>query len=284
MTKKTQVGILGAGTMGVGVAHVFAEYGYSVILVDTNPNALKKFDHALSQSYRTQCFLGKPQAKLESIQERIQTTTQLQSLETCDYLIDNSTESSFAKEQLLSQLKTIIKPDCLVIINTSCIPITSLAQCLDNPGRLLGIHFMNPAPVKSFVEIIKTRWTSKESLILAIDLLKSIGKSGNVVQDSPGFVINRVFMVTINEAIKVYDEQASVKPEEIDELYVKCLGHKMGPLMTADLIGLDTILYSLKVLHEELKQDIYLPAKRLVSLVTAGKLGRKTGAGIYHYG
>lgn len=281
MSKK--VGVIGAGTMGIGVAHVFAEYGFEVIVVDNQPEALDKFDELLGKSYQTQCFLGKPQRSLEAIKANIHKTTDKSLLLSIDYLIDNSTESLEQKQALLSSLNKIIPATCLVIINTSCIPITSLCHYIDNPKRMLGIHFMNPAPIKPFTEIIKTPLTSEHVLNEAKEMLKCIGKSGHVLNDNPGFVINRVFMVTINEAIKVFEEKVSESASHTDDLFVKCLGHRMGPLMTADLIGLDTILHSLNVLNDSFKSEIYKPAQLLVDLVNQGKLGRKSGSGLYEY-
>lgn len=278
-----KVGVLGAGTMGVGIAHVFGEYGYDVIAIDKSPQSLAKFDELLEQSYKVQCFLGKPQSDLQTIKQRIQKSTDLQLLKDCDFLIENTTESEESKTKLLEQLNPILKSDCLIVINTSCIPILSLSKAVDHPERMVGIHFMNPVPVKTFVEIIKTNVLSAEALAKAKAMLQSIGKSGNEVNDHPGFVINRVFMVTINEAIKVFEEKLCQTPHQIDELFVKCLGHRMGPLMTADLIGLDTILYSLNVLQAEFNNAMYVPAKLLADLVAAGSLGRKTGIGLYQY-
>ncbi len=277
------VGIFGAGTMGIGVAYVFAEHNYNVILIDNQQSVLNKVDELLEQSYKTQCFFGNPKKKLDELKKLIHKSQDISELACCDYLIDNTTESFELKSSLLSQLKIIIKPDCLVVINTSCISIKSLTPFIDYPHRMLGIHFMNPAPIKSFVEIIRTNLTSQETLDRAREMLSSLGKSGVIVEDKTGFVINRVFMVTLNEAIKVFEENLCQTAAHIDELFVKCLGHKMGPLMTADLIGLDTVLHSLNVLYSEFQQEMYLPAKLLVDLVEQGQFGRKTGIGLYQY-
>lgn len=281
--EKKIIGILGLGTMGIGIAHTFAEYGYPVIAVDNQQAALNKFDELLEQSYKTQCFFEKPKSTLAAIKDRIQKTQDIHFLQDCDYVFDNTTESIENKNKLLADLNKFIKPNCIIAINTSCIPITSLSKYVDCPERMLGMHFMNPVPIKRFVEIIKTKTTSEKTLENIMCLLESIEKSGEIVNDFPGFVINRVFMVTINEAIKVLEEKICQTPNGIDDLFVKCLGHRMGPLMTADLIGLDTILYSLNVLHREFNNNMYLPAKLLVDLVDQGKLGRKSGQGLYNY-
>lgn len=278
-----KVGVLGAGTMGVGIAHVFAEHDYEVIIVDHQQSVLDDLNIQLEKSYKTQCLLSKPKSSLSNIQNRIHKTTALSSLNGCAYLIENTTESPETKQELLAQLNSILTPDCIIAINTSCIPITSLSNMISSPERVLGIHFMNPVPIKHFAEIIKTKYTSANTLQKVKEMLASIGKEGNEVNDHPGFVINRVFMVTINEAIKVYEEKISESPAQIDELFVKCLGHRMGPLMTADLIGLDTILYSLNVLYTQFNNDMYKPSNLLLNLTEQGKLGRKTGEGLYQY-
>lgn len=277
------VGVLGAGTMGIGVAHVFAEHGYKVIVVDNKQQALFDFDSLLQKSYQAQRLLGQPKSELSEIRNRIVLSNDINLLSDCSYLIENTTESFEHKSELLKKINPILPKTCLIAINTSCIPITSLSQNVDSPERMVGIHFMNPVPMKSFVEIIKTPISSAETLDRVKAMLKSIGKSGKIVRDNPGFVINRVFMVTVNEAIKVYEEKLCDSPNDIDELFSKCLGQKMGPLMTADLIGLDTILFSLNVLYEESKNEMYRPANLLVELVNEGKFGPKTGEGIYQY-
>jgi len=281
--KPQEIGVLGLGTMGIGLAYTFSNYGYQVIAVDNNPLVLEQFDANLEDSFKTHCLFGKPKCSLDEIKTRITLSSNMSALNQCDFIVENTTELSDQKKILISELTKITKPNCIIAINTSCIPITNLTKHSNFAERVVGIHFMNPVAIKHFVEIIKTEKSIDQTLMDVKNLLLTIDKSGIVVNDHPGFVINRVLMVTINEAIKVFQEKICNKPHEIDELFVKCLGHRMGPLMTADLIGLDTILYSLNVLFEEFNNDMYKPAQLLIDLVKNNQLGRKTKLGIYDY-
>ncbi len=278
-----KIAIFGAGIMGVGLAHNFAEYGFEVVLVDNKKESINNVAKLLEESYRIQSMLAYPKVSLKEISEKIFTTADITYIKDIHFIVESTTENIDNKANLLKELNNNINENTILAINTSCIPIKKLSSHVRYPDNMLGIHFMNPVPIKSTVEIIKTNLTSEKTLSISIQLLKLIGKSGIVVNDSPGFVINRVFMVTINEAIKTLEENLCNNAKEIDDLFVRCLGHKMGPLMTADLIGLDTISFSLKVLYDEFQNDMYKPANLLQKLVNDGKLGRKVNAGLYNY-
>ena len=278
-----KVCILGAGIMGVGLAHNFAEHGFEVTLFDKNQKALDNFKSALSESYRLQCLVGHTKASLSEIINKIHVTNEAEHTREASYVVESTTENLSNKIDLLTIMNNYLNEDSIIAINTSCIPIKALNKHIRSPKNMLGIHFMNPVPLKSMVEIIKSDVTSTETIETSIALLKSIGKNGIIVNDSPGFVINRVFMVSINEAIKTLDEGVCHSPREIDDLFINCLGHKMGPLMTADLIGLDTIVNSLEVLYDEYKNDMYKPARMLSKLVNQGYFGKKAGKGFYDY-
>lgn len=278
-----KVHLIGAGVMGTGLAHNFAENDFEVVLIDKSKDVIDGFEVALSKSYKTQCLLSSPKASFEEIWDRISITSDIRVINEAEYIIESTTENIKNKTELLRDLSRLIHDAAIIAINTSCISIRNLSQFIANPSRVLGIHFMNPVPIKHTVEVIKTKFTSQKTLDVSFSLLSLIGKNGIIVNDSPGFVINRVFMVTINEAIKTYEEKLCSSAKEIDDLFTKCLGHKMGPLMTADLIGLDTVLLSLEVLYDEYGKEMYKPSTLLVQLVDAGKIGKKVGLGFYEY-
>nr|MDP9121404.1 3-hydroxyacyl-CoA dehydrogenase family protein [Acidobacteriota bacterium] len=185
--------------------------------------------------------------------------------------------------QIYKSMLPHLRPNCLLASNTSSISITRLAASTDRPGQVLGMHFMNPVPMKPMVEVIRGHHTTDETLRTARQLLTQMGKDCIVVNDSPGFVSNRVLMLTVNEAVFLVADGVATA-EQIDQLFKTCFGHKMGPLETADLIGLDTILYSIEVLYESFNDSKYRPCPLLKKMVDAGLHGRKNGKGFYDYG
>jgi 3-hydroxybutyryl-CoA dehydrogenase len=213
---------------------------------------------------------------------RITFTTDLESLRDVGFIIENVTEDWAVKKPLYEHLDRICNSSCVFAANTSAIPIAKIAAATTRPAKVIGMHFMNPVPLKPVVEVIRSRHTSPETIAVATQLLDDMHKGAILVNDSPGFVSNRVLMLTINEAAFVVDEGvASV--EDVDAIFKDCFGHPMGPLATADLIGLDTILRSIEVLRDELGGGKFSPCPLLQTMVDAGLLGRKSGQGFYQY-
>ncbi|MEV0666430.1 3-hydroxyacyl-CoA dehydrogenase family protein [Actinomadura luteofluorescens] len=278
------VGVVGAGTIGTGVAHAFAEAGFPVILVDTSEEALKTARETIAANARLlPVVVGRaPTRTADEILALITPTTDLGDLRGAGYVVENVTEKWDVKKDLYRDLDRVCGPECVLAVNTSAIPITRLAGRTSRPDKVIGNHFMNPVPVMPLVEIIRGVHTSDATLELSRRLLADIGKDTILVGDSSGFVTNRVLMLTINEAIFLLHEQVS-SPTDIDRLFKKCFGHRMGPMETADLIGLDTVLYSLEVLLDEFKDPKYRPCPLLRRYVDAGLLGRKTGRGFHVY-
>ncbi|NDU72284.1 3-hydroxybutyryl-CoA dehydrogenase [Actinomadura sp. DSM 109109] len=278
------VGVVGAGTIGTGVAHAFAEAGHPVVLADTSGEALKSAREAIAANARLlPVVVGRPPARTpDEILALITPTTDLEDLGAVGYVVENVTEKWEVKKDLYPALDRVCAPECVLAVNTSAIPITRLAGRTNRPDRVIGNHFMNPVPVMPLVEVIRGVHTSDATLELSRRLLAGIGKETILVGDSSGFVTNRVLMLTINEAVFLLHEQVSTAAD-IDRLFKKCFGHRMGPMETADLIGLDTVLYSLEVLLEEFQDPKYRPCPLLRRYVHAGLLGRKTGRGFHVY-
>jgi 3-hydroxybutyryl-CoA dehydrogenase len=282
------VGVIGAGVMGTGLAQNLAETGHSVVLLDVAHAVLDRAREEIRKSYRFQAFFrkkdgGAPAEALDAVLGRIRFTTAPDDLAEIDFLIENATEKWAIKQEIYLRMDPICPPQAVFAANTSAIPITKIAGLTRRPDRVLGMHFMNPVPLKSAVEVIRGHHTSDATLDTARTLLGQMGKEAIVVNDSPGFVSNRVLMLTVNEAVFLVHE--GVAPAEtIDHLFKSCFGHKMGPLETADLIGLDTILFSLEVLYQELEDSKFRACPLLKKMVYAGLHGRKTGKGFYDYG
>jgi 3-hydroxybutyryl-CoA dehydrogenase len=280
------VGVIGAGVMGIGVAQVLAQAKYQVVLVDVAEEALARARQEIRQGVRFYHMLRrdldlKP-LDADTAAARITFTTDMQRLRQADFVIENVTEKWAVKEPVYATLDAICPAHCLFAANTSAIPITQIAAATQRPSQVLGIHFMNPVPLKDTVEVIRGYRTSDDTLQTALHLLESVGKKGIVVNDSPGFVSNRVLMLTVNEAIFLVQEKVAA-PEDVDQIFTQCFGHKMGPLATADLIGLDTILLSLEVLYEQFNDPKFRPCPLLRQMVNAGLYGRKSGRGFFTY-
>ncbi|MEU3560371.1 3-hydroxyacyl-CoA dehydrogenase NAD-binding domain-containing protein [Kitasatospora sp. NPDC006786] len=278
------VGVIGAGTIGRGVAQSFAESGFEVILVDIS---LAQLDSAVAQIGRDllvqPMLLGKPlKEDPKTVLARITTGTELTSLADADFVVENVTEDWDIKRRVYEQIDTICRPGVIFGVNTSAVPITRVGSVTGRPAEILGLHFMNPVPMMDTVEVVSGHFTSEETLNTALGLLSDMGKEGIVVQDAPGFITNRVLMVTINEAVFCVQDQIA-SAEDVDKMFRGCFGHKMGPLETGDLIGLDTILNSITVMYESYKDSKYRPAPLLQKMVDARLLGRKTGQGFYTY-
>lgn len=279
------VGVIGAGVMGSGVAQNVAQTGKKVILIDSGPEALEKAMDKVRHDLRFQGMFSKPSSGAldsKAVLNNIVPSTDYNLLGNAGYIIENVPEKWEIKTEVYKQIDVIAKEDCIFAANTSAIPITRIASLTKRPERVIGIHFMNPVPLKPAAEVIVGYHTSKETLDTTKDLLSAMGKEGIVVNDSPGFVSNRVLMLTINEAIYLVHENVA-PPVDVDRIFKTCFGHQMGPLETADLIGLDTILYSIDVLYDSFNDSKYRPCPLLKKMVDAGLYGMKSGKGFYTY-
>ncbi|MFF3174678.1 3-hydroxyacyl-CoA dehydrogenase family protein [Streptomyces sp. NPDC057900] len=287
MTETSQVrrvGVLGAGTMGIGGAHAFAAAGLSVVLVDTTDAALDRARELIAGNARLYGMLDRrlSASTPEEILSRIEFRTDLDGLADADFVVENVTENWDIKEKLYREMDAVAPEHCVFGVNTSAIPITKMASVTGRQDRVIGTHLMNPVPLKKLVEVIQGFHTSPETIELTRGLFKAIGQDIVVVQDSSGFVTNRVAMLSVNEAILLLQDNVA-QAGDIDRLFRQCLGHQMGPLETADLIGLDTVMYSLEVLLDNFNDPKFAPAPLLRKLVAAGRLGRKSGHGFYPY-
>lgn len=278
------IGVVGAGTIGRGVAHTFAEHGFDVVLTDMSEAQLAGARKTIADVQRLQRLYTRREviADPAAVLDRITFGTGLELLERADFVVENVTEDWDVKHDVYLRLDQICKPDVVFAVNTSAVSITRVASVTGRPDRVLGMHFMNPVPLMPMVEVIKGFHTSEQTMAAGLELLGRIGKEGVVVADLPGFVTNRILMLTVNEAVFcVQDQVASAK--DVDRIFKGCFGHKMGPLETGDLIGLDTILNSLTVLFESYRDPKYRPAPLLQKMVHAGLLGVKSGRGFYEY-
>jgi 3-hydroxybutyryl-CoA dehydrogenase len=255
-----------------------------VVLVDVAKPALDQARGEIAQSVRLMHLVrpSAPRREPEEVLERIEFTTGLEALGEVDYVVENVTEKWEVKRPLYMELDGVCAPTAVFGVNTSAIPITRIAAVTRRPDRVVGVHFMNPPPLKPTVEVIRGHHTSEETLARTRALLAEIGKDSVVVRDSPGFVTNRVLMLSINEAVFLLHEGVT-SAASIDRLFKECFGHDMGPLETADLIGLDTVLLSLEVLLESFSDPKYRPCPLLRTMVDAGLLGRKAGRGFHSY-
>ncbi|MGI5230233.1 3-hydroxyacyl-CoA dehydrogenase family protein [Actinoallomurus sp. CA-142502] len=279
-----RIGVVGAGTMGIGVSQLFAEGGYDVVLVDTSDDILDRARTEITRNVRMAPLVrpSAPRRRPEEVVGRIRFTTDLTRLKRAEYVIENVTEQWEVKRPLYRELDAVCPPDVCLGVNTSAIPITRIASLTGRPARVVGTHFMNPAPLMPTVEVIRGHHTSRETIERTTALLDDVGKDHVVVEDSPGFVTNRVLMLTINEAVFLLHEGVA-SATDVDRLFKECFGHAMGPLETADLIGLDTVLRSLDVLHDGFGDPKYRPCPLLRRLVDAGLYGRKAGRGFHSY-
>ncbi|MCP2168456.1 3-hydroxyacyl-CoA dehydrogenase family protein [Goodfellowiella coeruleoviolacea] len=275
-----RIGVVGAGVMGAGVAQCLAQHGFQVVLVDLGADVLDQARERIRLDVRMGRLLNNGPAELDP--DLIQGTTDYDDLAEVDFVIENITEKWELKQRVYPRLDQICRPDVVFAANTSALSITRIAALTRRPDRVIGLHFMNPVPMKPSVEVIRGWHTSAETVRTAEKLLAGMGKNGIVVGDAPGFVSNRVLMLTINEAVCLVHEQVATA-EQVDRIFTSCFGHRMGPLETADLIGLDTILYSVEVLYESYNDSKYRPCPLLRQMVDAGLHGRKSGQGFYTY-
>jgi 3-hydroxybutyryl-CoA dehydrogenase len=279
-----KVAVIGAGTMGNGIAHVFAQAGFEVALIDVDQNAIEK---AVSTIKKNLDRLLQKQTISEEVKDstvkNITTYTDLKKgVEDADLVIEAATENETVKLKIFKELDEVCKPECILASNTSSIPITKIGAVTKRPCKVIGMHFMNPVPVMKLVEIIRGYKTSDEVTATIMETSKKLGKVPVEVNDVPGFVANRILMPMINEAIITLNTGVA-GVEEIDTVMKLGMAHPMGPLQLADFIGLDVCLAIMEVLYQGLGEAKYAPAPLLRTMVTAGDLGVKSGAGFYSW-
>ncbi|HEU4574995.1 MAG TPA: 3-hydroxybutyryl-CoA dehydrogenase [Chitinophagaceae bacterium] len=279
-----KIAVIGAGTMGNGIAHVFAQYGFSVNLVDISQEQLDKALSMITKNFDRQVAKGavSEEEKNKALSNITTITSLRDGVQQADLVVEAATENEVLKTRIFQQLDESAPPHCILATNTSSISITKIAAATKRPQRVIGMHFMNPVPVMKLVEIINGYATQKEVTDNIVALSKQLNKVPCVVNDYPGFIANRILMPMINEAIySLYEAVAGVS--EIDTVMKLGMAHPMGPLQLADFIGLDVCLSILRVLHDGFGQPKYAPCPLLVNMVTAGKLGVKSGEGFYQY-
>ena len=279
-----QTGVVGAGTMGNGIAQVLATSGRHVHLVDVSSAALEKAQATIRKSLGKLAEKGRiSNEEKDAAIARIEPTSDLGAVADAGIVVEAVVESLSTKESIFLQLADVVSDSAILATNTSSISVTELARKIKNPGRVIGMHFMNPVPLMKLVEVVRGLHTTDEAVRDVTKLSENLGKVPVVVNDYPGFVSNRVLMPMINEAVYCLMEGVAER-EAIDTIMKLGMAHPMGPLTLADLIGLDVCLHILEVLHHGFGDPKYRPCPLLRNLVAAGKLGRKTGEGFYSYG
>ena len=278
-----QIAVIGAGQMGNGIAQVAASAGYEVLMVDIKQEFVDRGMATIEKS------LGKLVAKERMTQQdadatlaRIKTSTDRNDCSDVDLVVEAVPEILDLKTSIFSELDEICKPDCILASNTSSISISTIANATSRPDKVIGMHFMNPVPIMKLVEIINGDKTSTDTNAKVVAAAEKMGKTALSCNDSPGFVSNRILCPMLNEAILTLQEGVA-EPEAIDGIMKLGMNHPIGPLALSDLIGLDTVLHIMNVLHDGLKDDKYAPADLLIQMVDEGKLGRKSGEGFYKY-
>ena len=279
-----KVGVLGAGNIGVGVVTDLVLHGISTVVVDVSDDILQRAQTEVLKNIRVVPLLSKtlPRITKEEAVTRMALTTELRDLAHCDFVIENVTENWEIKKQVYENLERVMPPEVCFGANTSCISITQIGSATRRPENVVGIHLMNPVHLKPTVEVIRGFHTTDQTIETLLQLFSRLGKEAIIVSDMPGFVSNRISHLFMNEAAFVLQDEVA-PADKIDTIFKKCFGHKMGPLETADLIGLDTVMRSLDVLYESFHDPKYRCCPLLRKLVHAGHLGRKTGRGFHVY-
>ena len=277
------VGVVGAGTMGNGIAQVFAQSGFDVRVYDAAPGAVERARATIDRSLSKFVEKGKlAAADKDAALARLRAAASLDDFADVDFVVEAVIEQLDVKHALLSRLDSVVRPDVILGSNTSSISITRLGAATRRPDKVLGVHFMNPVPLMTLVELIRGQATSDETMRTAIDLCKALGKTPVEAADYPGFIANRILMPMINEAIFAVMEGVGT-PDAIDQVMKLGMNHPMGPLTLADFIGLDVCLAIMNVLHDGIGDPKYRPCPLLKRMVDAGQFGRKSGRGFYTY-
>ena len=277
------VGVIGAGTMGNGIAHVFARSGYDVILVDVEERFLHRGLDTISKNLEREVAKAKITAEnRDAALKRIRPTTKRADLASADFVVEAATEKFDIKSEIFREIDSITRPETILASNTSSISITKLAALTKRPDKVIGMHFFNPVPIMKLVEVIRGLATSQPTYDAVRDLALKLDKTPVEVNDYPGFVSNRVLMPLINEAIFTVMEGVATA-QAVDEVFKLGMAHPMGPLTLADFIGLDVCLDIMRVLHDGLGDPKYRPCPLLIKMVDAGWLGKKSGRGFYRY-
>lgn len=278
-----RVAVIGAGTMGNGIAQVFARSGYSVILCDVEQRFLDRALATIGKNLERELLKNKiTEAQKSQTLKRIETNIARSQLASCDFVVEAASEKLAIKVELFRDLDRICRPEIILASNTSSISITKLAAVTQRPQRVIGMHFFNPVPAMKLVEVVRGLATSNETFQIVRELSVKLEKTPVEVNDAPGFVSNRVLMPLLNEAMYAVMEGVAT-PEAVDEVFKLGMNHPMGPLVLADFIGLDVCLDIMSVLHSGLGDPKYRPCPLLVKMVDAGWLGKKSGRGFYQY-
>ena len=277
-----RIGVVGAGTMGSGIAQTFAMAGHDVTMVDVGVSQLERGMKTIRASLAKLEGKKALSAPADDIAGRVAATTDLAALRDAEFVVEAAFEDPKVKQDVFAKLDGITREDVVLASNTSSISIDGLASRTKRADRVAGMHFMNPVPIMPLVEVVRGPRTSDETLHVVVDLAKALGKTPVVSADRPGFIANRVLMPMINEAFRALGEGVGTA-EDIDRVMTLGMSHPLGPLRLADLIGLDVCVAVMDVLARDLKGEHYAPAKALGDLVKAGRLGRKSGQGVYSY-
>lgn len=282
--KIKKIAVIGAGIMGSDISLDLASYNYDVILKDLDNQTLDKAEARIKKDFKLVKMMKKEMksVSIDDILSKITFTTNYDGFEQVELVIENIIEEWEAKKEVYQDLTRVCKGEPLVAVNTSCISITKVASLMESPDKVIGAHFMNPVPLKKIVEVIRGFHTSDETVQTMIEFLKTLNKFGVVVKDFPGFVTNRVSHLFMNEAAFLVQDGVA-GPKEVDIIFTQGFGHKMGPLATADLIGLDTVVKSLEVLYESYQDPKFRCCPLLRKMVDAGLLGKKSGKGFFEY-